>query len=236
MGVFDDKKFEELDWISQATEPMDSQLNDVLATLPDELEITFDLYTKFLENSYNFTLNIDKVVNYLANEAKIHLSWGNRSAITALFKFEVEGNEIELDFESKEIRGGTIRLVKLATTMDEKVLEGLLGKEGCDSISNMNITPENISRCNDIMELLGNCKDGLKTRSTYKKRTLLSRRMKLLFKDNEWKIKDTELANKIGHWIRNYIQDGDARAYANFCRLKVMTHKGDPIYSMEEIK
>ena len=236
MGVFDDKKFEELDWISQATEPIDSQLNDVLAKLPDEVEITFDMYTEFLQHSYNFDLSVDRVISYLANKHGIHLTWNNRSVITDLFKFEIEGSELELDFETRELRGGSIRMVKLATTMDEKVLEGLLGKEGCDSVSNMHMVPDSISRCNDIMELLGDCKDGLKTRSTYKKRTLLTRRLKKLFKDNEWKIKDTELANKVGIWIRNYVQDGDAAAYANFCRLKVMTHKDQPIYSMEEIK
>ncbi len=57
-----------------------------------------------------------------------------------------------------------------------------------------------------------------------------------LFKTNEWKIKDTELANKVGFWIKDYIVDGNLAAYSNFCRLKVMTHKDQPIYSMEEVE
>ena len=89
MGVFDDKKFEELDWISQATEPMDSQLNDVLAALPDQVEITFDLFCKFLESSCSLNLTVDRVVNILAHEAKIYMSYSNRSAITNLFNFEI---------------------------------------------------------------------------------------------------------------------------------------------------
>lgn len=236
MGVFDDKKFEELDWISQATEPMDSQLNDVLSALPEELIIDFTIFNDLMGN-YSSYLSLDKAISHLASKANIEISWSQRSAIQTMFKFELEG-EIELNYETKTLNGGTLRLLKLGSTMDEKVLEGLLGADGIDQISGSNMFIEmcGLSRANDIMELLGGCEAGLKTRSPQRKRNEISSRLKKLFKTNEWKIKDTELANKVGFWIRDYIISNDLAAYANFCRLKVMTHKDQPIYSMEEVK
>ena len=92
------------------------------------------------------------------------------------------------------------------------------------------------SRANDIMELLGGCEEGLRSRSDRRKKSVIHKRVGEIFKDNLWNIRDTELATKVGSWIRCYIENGNLAAYSNFCRLKVMTHKGQPIYSMEEVK
>jgi hypothetical protein len=100
----------------------------------------------------------------------------------------------------------------------------------------MNSFNMSVSRANEILELLGNSDAGLRSRSPRKKKESLYYRLKNLFETNEWNIKDTELANKIGVWIVSYILNGDLSALSNFCRLKVMTHKGQPIYSMEEVK
>ena len=55
-----------------------------------------------------------------------------------------------------------------------------------------------------------------------------------IFKNNEWRIRDTSLANKMCTWIKLYAEDGNLAAFNNFCKLKVMTHNGGPIYSIEE--
>lgn len=235
MGVFDDKKFEELDWISQATEPIDSQLNDVLAKLPDELTIDFNLFKEMLASNHSLNLSIGTVLSFVAAKHNVYLPWRQQGILRPLFKLEIIGHDVNIDFE-KETITGEIRLVKLASTMDEKVLESVLGTEGIDAVSSMSMYPDSLSRANDILELLGKANEGLRTKSTHKKRVFLTRRLKELFKTNEWKIKDTELANKVGFWIKNYVAEGDAAAYANFCRLKVMTHKDQPIYSMEEVR
>jgi hypothetical protein len=95
---------------------------------------------------------------------------------------------------------------------------------------------DGIGRANEIMEILGGCEGGLRTRSIRRKRAALHDRLVKLFKDNEWNIKDTTLANKVGFWICSYVKEGNLAAFSNFCRLKVMTHKGQPIYSMEEVQ
>jgi hypothetical protein len=42
MGVFDDKRYEELDWLSKAVEPIESYLATVLSELPDEVDLDFN--------------------------------------------------------------------------------------------------------------------------------------------------------------------------------------------------
>lgn len=238
MGVFDDKKFEELDWLSQATEPIDSKLNEVLGSIPDEINIDFETYRNIIKQSYNSSASIENALDYYLQIycPDYILSWDQKSSIKNLFKFEFVGERIILDFEQNQLIG-EIKFIKLASTMDEKVLESLLGKEGINAVATMYFASKDaLSRANEVMEILGKCEDGLRSRSEKRKRYSIRTRLVSLFKTNEWKIKDTELANKVGFWIKSYICDGNIASFSNFCRLKVMTHKDQPIYSMEEVK
>jgi hypothetical protein len=87
---------------------------------------------------------------------------------------------------------------------------------------------------NEILELIGGCEAHLKNRSSRKKMFAIFQRMRSIFQNNEWRIRDTELANKACTWIHSYITDGNLAAFTNFCKLKVMTHNNMPIYSVEE--
>src|SRR5687768_10811530 len=92
------------------------------------------------------------------------------------------------------------------------------------------------SRMNEILELLGNRKDYLKTKSTSSKiHGMISGFMDII-KNDEWKIRNTDLALNAAKWIAKYCNSGDPGALMQFTRLKCMTHKGQPIYSMEDIK
>lgn len=236
MGVFDDKKFDELDWISQATEPMDSKLNEILGSLPEEFIIDFNTYKEITGESSSMDLSIDRCISYLVSKycQDQYLTWDQKDVLRPCFEFQMDG-EVNLDFENQIITG-ELKFMKTQSTMDEKVLEGLLGREGVHTVSRMYFTGPGLGRANEIMELLGGCESGLRTRSERRKRHIIQVRLTKLFKNNEWKIKDTELANKVGNWIASYIVDGNLAALSNFCRLKVMTHKDQPIYSMEEVK
>lgn len=235
MGVFDDKKFQELDWISQATEPIDSVMNEVLGLIPESITIDFNTY-KEIARDYDLNLSVNRILAYFIKKyaPNIDLSWQQHNVLQDCFKIEMD-QSVLLDFENNTIVG-EIKFIKIASTMDEKVLEKMLGYEGIEEVSRMFISHSSMARANEIMELLGKCEEGLRTRSERKKRAIMKSRLTNLFKTNEWKIKDTELANRVGFWIRDYIKDGNLAALSNFCRLKVMTHKEQPIYSMEEIK
>jgi hypothetical protein len=244
MGVFDDKKFEELDWISQATEPIDSELNELLEKLPDELAIDFNTYMKLIgDRTYGIDMSLDTVIHSLlqqtpSNEFDVDkLSYNHRDQLKKCFKFEASTNNLTINFETRSIDGGELKLIKTATTLDEDTLKNMLGYEGICKVSHIGYLESSaLGRINEIMELLGDCQTGLRTRSYRRKRHELVGRMQKLFKNNEWNIKDTGLADKVGFWIHDYIKEGNLAALSNFCRIKVMTHKGQPIYSMEEVE
>lgn len=237
MGVFDDKKFEGLDWISQATEPIDSKLNEVLAALPECIEVDFTTYSEVLVNAYSLDISVDNMLTYLIKKhaPEVNVSYDQKVLLATMFEFEMPDGEFVINFEDKTITGG-IKFNKLANTVDEDTLKGILGREGISKVGIMGMPPGSISRANEVMEILTKCEEGLRSRSERKKRHIIAQRLIALFKNNEWNIRDTELANKVGVWISQYVSDGNIAAFSNFCRLKVMTHKSQPIYSMEEVK
>lgn len=234
MGIFDDKKFDELDWISQATEPIDSELNIVLSKLPEEVEIDFPTLYSIIKSGHS-SPSMTAIISYLLNKhVNAYLSWEDRSTIAECFQFEYpEDTQIIVDFENSFITPG-LKLIKVKHTMDEQVLKDLLGRDSVNTVLRMSCG--DLSRMNEVMEILGGLEKEIRSKSVRKKRVALRQRMIKLFKTNEWNIRDTELANKIGLWIKAYVEDGNLAAWSNFCKLKVMTHKGQPIYSMEEIK
>jgi hypothetical protein len=248
MGVFEDKKFDNLDWISQATEPIDSIMNEQLALMPDEVTLDFDSYRKIVSNSWSPNLRLEDVVSFFLRGNSIYKSrsWEEREKFIACFKLEsvpeicpVSGIEspLWLDFEKKEISGGKVIFKKIKFTLDIKDLEALLGREGIDVFWSLNLEGAgSTARANEIMDLLGGCENATNSKSIRVKKHAIFNRLHVLFKTNEWNIRDTELANKVGRWLGEYIKSGNLAALSNFCRLKVMTHKGQPIYSMEEVK
>lgn len=240
MGVFDDKRYEELDWISQATEPIESPLNTALSILPDEFDINISTLLTIADDYDRLDISKDNVINFLikreinSSTNKIpSLSWEERETLAKNFSLVVEGQPI-INFVDNTITNGSISLIKEVNTIDEKTLGNLLGRNGLSAIRDTyHARPHLI---NEVLELLGNSDAGIRSRSFRKKKHFLLKRLADLMKNNEWNIKSSALADKVGIWIARYITDGDLSALSNFCRLKVMTHKGLPIYSMEEVE
>lgn len=233
MGVFEDKKFEGLDWISQATEPIDSECNNILTNLPDEVKIDFSTYIAILQHGYNGDINVLKCLKHLNPE----ITSVQMPLLHECFTLDMcnETNLI-IDFNNKTI-SGDIFLRKISQTIDEDVLKRSLGIDGLNQVLwHVGASDDLKARMNEVLEILGKCEDGLRTRSMHKKKNALVKRLSQVFKTNEWNIRDTELANKVGAWVKDYINDGNLAAIRDLCRLKVMTHKGQPIYSMENIE
>jgi hypothetical protein len=240
MSVFVDKKYENLDWISAATEPVESILNVILSDMPDLIEIDFEIYRKVVGSSWNMGISIGDILNRYLGNSKMQnriLSYDHQIMLRDCFDLELEGSPV-IDWQRQEIFDGKIFLVKKIFTLEDKELNKIMGKMGIDSVRMMSSynSSHTIQRSNEIMEILGGCETDLKSRSPRTKRQAIIKRLTKLFKNNEWNIKDTELADKVGYWISDYIEKGNLASFSNFCRLKVMTHKGNPIYSMEEVE
>lgn len=238
MGVFDDKRYEELDWISQATEPIESHLNEYMELLPDSIEINMDNFVALMGHSYDLNLSKSSALRQYFASIQVQknctaLSWSEREALLNNFEFQIEGNPI-FNYEDNTVTGGKVLLVKINSSLEEDHLKKLHGAAGLDSLYSFYAI--DVARANEILELLGNSEEGLRSRSPRLKKNFLIKRIQQIIKNNEWNIKSADLADKICFWVKDYVSNGDLSALSNFCRLKVMTHKGLPIYSMEEVK
>src|ERR1700677_972920 len=96
MGVFDDAKLGQLDWMTQMTETIDSDLNCLLAKLPDRTPVTIENIIEGSSSSYLF-LSVRTMLTALVSKGDaIPLSWEEDRIIESCFTFEVSG-EPEVD-------------------------------------------------------------------------------------------------------------------------------------------
>ena len=239
MGVFDDKKFEQLDWMSQITETIESEINGLLARLPDRIEITTDMISEEASSS-SFYLTSDRVVQRLlwrtVRKLGKNLSYDEEQKLASCYKFEVSP-DCEIDLEKLKMTG-TINLVKVTQTLPDEALQELMGQQGLEAIRVVSFDSVNppLDRMNEIMDMLGGCETEMRNRSARKKLVQIRGRLGDILRKNEWRIRDMNLANKIGFWAAGYIEKGNLADFVNFCKLKVMTHNNMPIYSIEEEK
>ena len=205
MDIFKDKKFEEMDWVSQACEPYIDPRNEILAKLPDELNI--DLETMIinpLAASGHINISRDDIVRTMMQTANINyrrIAYDHREQIRDCFDFTVElengHNDIVVDLETKTITGGTIRFVKVKQFFDNKESAALIGKDGISHLRHKiqqerkYITGAN---ANEILELLGDFTT-IRDRSIKRKTDTIISHMKEIMLENKWNIRDIELSN-----------------------------------------
>jgi hypothetical protein len=232
MGVFDDKKYEELDWISKAVEPVEANIAKLLSELPDQYVFDYSTFLKVAGDNYRLSLNTRRALLHAASAEGKRVEYDDLVLLEGCYELAVSPNTL-INFETETLEG-EIKLIKVKNTFDDEELKNMLGFKGIRELSSIIYSNMTVSHVHEVAELLGKCEHITKFRSKRKKIIILKNRVKEIFANNEWNIKDVELANKMCTWIAMYITKGNMAAYTNFCKLKVMTHKGLPIYSMEE--
>ncbi len=230
MSIFEDKVYQDMDWLSKVCEPIICNLNDVLNKLPNKIELTYDVFVKHVVKSYGppSQLNIDNFMLTLIHE----LEWEDQRRILKCFLMQIEGDPI-LNLNDKTLTGGTVSIIKIKDKFEEKEIQELVGIQGLDKhLRHINHKGVPIERINNIVELLG-LSEARRSRSPSSKITAIIREMENIMRENRWDIKDIALSNRVSLWLKRYIKDGNLAGYTNFCKLKVMTHNDAPIYSIE---
>lgn len=241
MGVFDDKKFEKLDWMTQITETIDSELNTLLAKLPDRVEFNAEAIVSHINSSYNsFSIGqlvgeMIRVMNNTSSYDDDGITWQEEQVIQECFQFETSSEEIEVNSKNNTMTGA-LALVKVRSALEDEQLQRILGCRGIRAVENIgyNGDKSTVDRMNEILDILGQSDQFKRTNSKVKKRAAIVARLKQIFSTNEWRVRDAHLANNIGFWIRDYIKAGNLAALTNLCKVKVMTHNNMPIYSIQE--
>jgi hypothetical protein len=248
MSLFVDKKYESLDWVSQAVQPIDSVVNQLLSEVPDEVVLSLSNIQECMSsygNSTSIGVTVGTILRGISTPFKKNLralSWKENSLFEKCFSLSCEPNTV-IDLQNNTI-AGKITLNKIKFSLTEDDLKSLLGSRGIDAVCYVRGYGNDdkralVERANEMLLLLGeNMKDINTTKSnSYKTRLpLLAKALTNLFKEDRWVIRDGELADKIGFWIADYVEKGTISALANLTTLKVMTHNGLPIYSIKEVQ
>jgi hypothetical protein len=254
MSIFVDKKFEELDWISRAVEPVVSTLSDIIEYLPEEIEITKEMMSQTLKNGRHDINIIDILLKQVKPEHLDNISTHqDRSYLAGSYVIDFRREDgsayseddeenyldsgpliIKYDSETDHL-SGSVFLKKNSTGLNEKEISTIFGAKGYDAVNSIRSWSANTNRIKEIVDLLGEIQ-GLeeeKTSSVKKKLLFLRKKFREVVKKNTFNIKSVDLMNKMGEWIFRYITEGDEVALANICKLKIMSTMGSPIYSME---
>jgi len=244
-NMFQDKEYEDLDDISKLVEPYVCEFNDELRQFPDKIEISigyilssFDAFWGW--NSIALRAEVRRHANDL-NLLKLRDSLETLH-LNRFFEFAVEGieqeangyTEIKIDMQNITTPC-KVFLVKKEEAMNDFDFDKLIIHK-VDAITNLLYHKKVINKnINELAEIF-NAKKVFSPRKQSMKIQSLVFHLKELMSSRAINIKSIDLVDKFVDWIIQYIMWGNLPALNNIIRLKVMTHSGRPIYSIEEVK
>jgi hypothetical protein len=233
MDIFGDKNYEELDWLTKTVEPITYSVNDKLSTMPRIMVFNIEDIRNII-GIYDLSLEGNSAFKHMLMSNGIRLTNEEIDEIRPCYKLVADGEDVRINFETGKVSGGEIRMEKIKECWTEDELKLKLGvKGGKQLVHGLDHGKCSLERINEILDLMG---DNIGTR----KRTVKSKISDLIsthekiMKDNLWNIRNVDLSNKVGLWIQQYLEDGNLAAMTNFCKLKAITHRGYPIYAIEE--
>jgi len=224
MGFFDDDVYENLDWLSQATTPLLFSGNAILSALPDKIDVS----PKNIRDSLgvNGGLYIGDFIH-----DKDEIGSDVFGMIKGCYNFIGEG-----DMLVDPIRNifHAIQVVKIKQSFSEKEIIAFIQ----DKLRYMR--GDNANRINEILDLIDyKPKDSASnlrsSRSVKKKMHGVSATLNEIFASNKWQVRDADLMISFIDWVSQYIKNGNLAALTNITKLKIMTHKKQPIYSIKEV-
>ena len=241
---FADKTYQNLDWISQAVEPWEWDYIPAFTSFPEKIEITTTLLKEAnTENGklskYFRGLTIEGTVTAYArmagNDLQTLSTNNNYSAemIFGFFKFEIE-NDTELDGETLEFTK-PVYLVKTQKMLDDELCRRYLVRFASDKLY-YQISPRDhgeAARMGEVIDLM--CSKKIPRGANHKRNQLIAE-IQAVFSEDRWRIRSMPLGQKLVGWIADYVVNGNLASMANFAQLKVMTHSGNPIYSINEVE
>ena len=239
ISMFTDKVYEEMDDISKLVEPIESEVNNELSQMPDEIEITPSILLSQYDPRYGWnSLSVRAMIQEKALELKLTHLVEEYGLCEKFYKFEVrdleEGEDVIINFETDYV-SHKIFLVKYNLGYTEQELEEQIKNKITRQIrgqlwSNRVV---NKPRLNELADLFG--AEAVKTDRSYKgKVRKFCQHLGTLVDDRKLDIKDITLCSKFGKWIILYVRDGNLAALNNITRIKIMMHENRPIYSIEE--
>ena len=225
---FADKKYNQLDWISQAVAPWEYPLIDILSEIPDSIEITSESLFK-AANMYWGDINTAELICNEAKKYNVNARDFNCNEWHPIFSLKYEENTI-VDIETGTL-SSPVFLVKSKPTIDDNDCKIIAANIVRQRLCQLHIDKVNYKRLKEIADLVGL---DLKTIKLKNLKYKLIDKLEKIIKDDDWRIRSVHLVDKMAKWIYTYITDNNLSYFVNFTKLKIMTHAGQPIYSIKE--
>jgi len=230
MSIFDDKVFNELDFMSQAVEPYEFPPNAILASMEDQYEVPVELMlTRASGSDISPWIRDDKLMRLIGTTAG--LTDEQQNILQQCYTIILDESQCVLDLENDIYPRITVNK-KYDQFSHADMLQHIY--VACDNIFSTIQQDDNFSRINEVLDILDANPKKISSRSWRKKRTELGMRWHSIINDDEWKLRDARMMCRVADWIKRYINDGNLAAIKNLSLLKVLTHKEQVIYSMVE--
>lgn len=247
-SLYVDNIYDNLDFISQATEPFVDNVQNLFAAMPDRILLEpSDILDYIYLNNYNASINdrmilaskLDKVyfsmLSFDAEKYKTNLNDYLTSEANKVFKLEIQ-EETEIDSTNGE-HSKPIYIVKNREIISsEDVAEYALGK----ALHSYRYyffyyrKDNDAARIKELCEIFEVDRSVTKTRNQHALGSSLCDAICHNIKNDIYRIRTYDMLMNLGKWCLEYVDKKDMASYTNITRFKLMTHSGRAIYSMEE--
>jgi len=229
--MFEDKVYDDLDEMSKLVEPYVYSKNERLSLIPDKIEVAANVILEMKPTQYKW--NGDDV-----NDCLKKAGHDVPFILQPFFEFQVEdleeGDCVKINFGDKTI-SHKIFMVKTKIAYDDDELFAMIKRQLTHKIVGALWRSQNVDkpRLNEIADLYG-AKAAKSARGYKTKVRELCRHLVSMIDERKLDIRDVDLANRFNDWVISYIRYGNLAALSNITKVKIMTHKNRPIYSIEE--
>lgn len=223
-SFFKDDEYENMEEFTKLVRPMLWSKHDSFAQFPDVVELSYEDIEKYFGRRmgiYNITM--DQSMSFFNDRHSLdefsdyfHIIIADGTEINVNDK-KIDGS-ISLHKKTPSLSDAEM-LIKLSKKIDDNFQYDLTGAG----------TSQRIGEIAEVFDIKINSKK--KRDRANELRTGICEQIV----NNRLKIFSGDLIVNMSIWINDYLSNGDLRSFANINKLKVMTIKGEPIYSMKEI-
>lgn len=235
-----DEVYEEMDWLTQAIQPVISSLSQDLEKIPEKIDVTQHTIKKL--GSWDSVYMRELIHTCYAKHFSKTLSYEEERTLCKHFSLSIEiesGDELIFDRATDTTTNGKIYLIKNSSMIEEQDLKKMLGASGMNDFRRNMPTRMSLPRYRECLRIFGIQGNDERYKTTSQKfaRRHISSIMSNFFQENPWNIKSVELSNKIPMWIFDYLVKANSASLINLTRLKAVAsmNDGGPIYSFKEV-
>ena len=251
-----------MDELSQLIEPFVYKPNQIIAKLPDTIEVSPEIVIKmFFNESFrrdngmhtneitvshilifmydNFLKDLKDVFSKkyekITNLQHSDIHYTLRTAINDSYDFEIPVNMSYNATTGELMNPQPISITKNddAIIDDDKILQMMLSSMVSNAQHGVKVSSFSRSSVHEVCDIFDILEEAKQITAMKKKYRFMLNSIKELIKNNSIRIRDFNLGASVGRWIHHACL-GDTHAMRNLALLKVMSHENKAIYSISQ--